>query len=312
MAYYNANEIIKLTRTAMGITQEELCDGICDVTTLSRIENGHQCMRRETYRSLMRKMGRVAEMRYTVCLEQDGILLEDRINLEKAFKKFDYAEAERYLQNMKKIADDNILTRQYIARAESLVAFYSGGIQAEELIEKLDEVIRMTVADYEKYLMANNVFPFVKEELLTLMSLGNAYCKLGEKERGMQIYESIIKCLEKNYMGEPEKTTMLITVKNNIVKIYSAEGRHLEALDEIESCLKLCRKWDYSHLVAPLFVSKAHNYVRMVEKGLWAEQYLDDAKKILRQAYCLATARKEREITSTIVRYYEQHLGAWS
>ena len=55
MVYYNANEVIKLTRKAMGLTQEELSEGICEVVTLSRIENGHTSVKRSTYKKLMEK-----------------------------------------------------------------------------------------------------------------------------------------------------------------------------------------------------------------------------------------------------------------
>ena len=40
MAYYRAGEVIKLNRIALNMTQEQLCEGICSVKTLSRIENG--------------------------------------------------------------------------------------------------------------------------------------------------------------------------------------------------------------------------------------------------------------------------------
>lgn len=40
MANYRAGDVIRMTRNAVGITQEDLSDGICSVETLSRIENG--------------------------------------------------------------------------------------------------------------------------------------------------------------------------------------------------------------------------------------------------------------------------------
>ena len=312
MAYYNANEIIRLTRRALGITQEELCDGICDVSTLSKIENGHYGVKRDTYRELMRKMGRVAEMRYTVCLEQDGRLLEDRIEFERAFKKYDYEVAEKYVKRMKENADDNILTQQYIARAEALVDYYRKRISAEELAERIDRAIHMTVPEYEKYLSnKERVFPFVNEELLALMSLGNVYRKLGQGERGMQMYEAICRCLQADYMSVQDKISQQISVEYSIAMAYAAEGRHLEALGKKEKCIQLCKNRDYSYSLASLLFSKAHSYVRLVERGEWGKEKLDEAKNILRQSYCLATARREEELKKTIIKYCEQHFGEW-
>lgn len=309
MAYYNANEVIKLTRKAIRITQEELCDGVCDVSTLSKIENGHYGVRRDTYRELMKKMGRVTEMRYATYMEQGGRLLEDRLAWERAAKRFDYAAAETYLQRMKAAADDNVLTRQYLVRAEALQDYHQGRICAEEMAERVDRAIRMTSPDYEKYLKQKRVFPFVKEELLALMSLGIAYRKMGEGRRAMLMYETILNCLDADYMGEPDKTEMRITVKYNIAKLYESEGKHREATEEYDACLCLCRDRDYSHLIAPILTSKAYDCVRLVERGEWDRERLDEAKKFLRQAYCLAAARMESESISRIVKYYERYFG---
>jgi transcriptional regulator with XRE-family HTH domain len=38
MANYRVGDVIRLTRKAAGITQEQLSDGICSVETLFRIE----------------------------------------------------------------------------------------------------------------------------------------------------------------------------------------------------------------------------------------------------------------------------------
>ena len=35
-------EAIRQRRLALGLTQEELCEGLCEPATLSRIENGRQ------------------------------------------------------------------------------------------------------------------------------------------------------------------------------------------------------------------------------------------------------------------------------
>lgn len=42
METYRIGEIIREQRNRRNISQEELCFGICSVTTLSRIENGNQ------------------------------------------------------------------------------------------------------------------------------------------------------------------------------------------------------------------------------------------------------------------------------
>ena len=308
MAYYNANEMVRLTRIAKGITQEELCFGICDVSTLSKMENGHFKIKQTTYHKLMEKMGRMPEKRYAILLDKEGRISEDRTEWERAYKSQDYEEAEKHLRKMKESADDNLLTKQYLVRAEALIDYRLKRISADELINRIDAAIRITVPEYEKYLGQEKVFPFVKEELLTLMSLGNAYRKVGKCEQSIQIYERILKCLNTGYINEPDSSTMAITVKYNVIRMHTAMGKHVEALAECDECLRLCKERDYSSILLSFLTAKAHNYVRLVEKGQLGEEGLSIAKKLLQQAYGLAIARADNIAQVEISAHYAKHL----
>ena len=56
MGNYNVGDMIRLSRIAKKMTQEELSEGVCSVETLSRIENGKHKVKSDTYRQLMEKM----------------------------------------------------------------------------------------------------------------------------------------------------------------------------------------------------------------------------------------------------------------
>lgn len=312
MAYYLMNRVVKLARIALGMTQEELCEGICDVRVLSRSENGRQELKKENFRKLMARMGRAAEPIYAVCVDKDGRLLEDRENMERAFKRYDYAAAERYLRRMQENADDNLLTRQYLARAEAVADYRQKRIGAEEFAKRVDQALRMTVPDYEKYVYrTDKVFPFVKEELLGLLSLGNAYMYLGQYEKGKQTYNAILRCLKAEYMLKPDRITMEITVWTALYHMHEKEGNLEDALEKIEDCIQESRKIDYGHVIAPLLVSKAYNYIWMVRLGGWEESRLDDAKGYLRRAYYIAAARGDTRIMDIIIKYYVENFGSW-
>ena len=180
MAYYLMNKVVKLARTALGMTQEELCEGICDIRVLSRSENEKQEMKKENFQKLMGRIGRATEPIYAGCADKDGLLLEDRENMERAVKRYDYKAAEQYLWRMKETADDNVLTMQYLARAEAVMNFRQKRIGAEEFAERVDQSLRMTVPEYEKYVYGTDkVFPFVKEELHKIYNL--AQCVIYKK-----------------------------------------------------------------------------------------------------------------------------------
>lgn len=57
--------VVRKCRIGKGITQERLCEGVCSISTLSRIENGDQYPSRKVFTLLVEKMG------------EEGILYDD-------------------------------------------------------------------------------------------------------------------------------------------------------------------------------------------------------------------------------------------
>ena len=57
MPYYHFGLILKGRREALGLTQEDLADGICSVPSLSRIENGERRPTKENFEMLLQRLG---------------------------------------------------------------------------------------------------------------------------------------------------------------------------------------------------------------------------------------------------------------
>ena len=64
MSIYQLGHIIRLRREDLGITQEELADGICSVPTLSRIENGERMPNKAHVEMLLQRLGYSDTMSY--------------------------------------------------------------------------------------------------------------------------------------------------------------------------------------------------------------------------------------------------------
>ena len=50
-------EYMKQRRLELGLTQEELCEGICEPITISRMENGRQTPSRNRINALLQRLG---------------------------------------------------------------------------------------------------------------------------------------------------------------------------------------------------------------------------------------------------------------
>ena len=183
MANYKAGDVIRLTRNAVGMTQEELSDGICSVETLSRIENNRHKIKRDTYRKLMEKMGRGVHDNCALCMGRDMSLLEEYTMFEDAMAKREYSVAERYLAHIREKISGSLVDRKYLKRVENLMGYDMKRIDAQECMSQLHVAMKMTVPDYECYLWGekrDKVYPYREQEILILMGIGNTYYGFGK------------------------------------------------------------------------------------------------------------------------------------
>ena len=66
MKQIHIGEIIKQRRIELNLTQEELCEGICEPPTMSRIEKGRQTPSHSKLRALLGRLGLPSEKYYAM------------------------------------------------------------------------------------------------------------------------------------------------------------------------------------------------------------------------------------------------------
>lgn len=304
MANYKVGDIIRMTRKLIGMSQETLCDGICSVETLSRIENGKNRVKKETYKCLMARMERITGKNYAICTSDDMELLEERTHLEDALTKFDYVEAERYLNLLKTRVSDNILNKQFIRNTEALINYYNGRISAEELKKELEEAIKLTVPAYENYI--DSIYPYTEQELLMLMRLANANLKLKYYEKSIQIYNMILRCLDDDYIDGENIIPFKIIVLRNYAYVLRETEKYEDAVKILKEVLELSISFDYGRMIPISMHSITVNKIKMYENGNQSIS-IDEVKRMLQKAYYIADSRIDNNVKEVIKEYYEKH-----
>lgn len=308
MANYDAGDVIRLMRTATGMSQEELSYGICSVETLSRIENGKHKIKQSTYTELMSKMERDTRKNYALCAGTDMELPEERIQLEDAIAKHDYEDADRYLHILKRKIEDSKISRQYITRLEGVIDYHLNRIDAEEYIKKMDAAIKITVPDYERFLQIAEkwrVYPFTELEMLTLMSLAGAYGDAEKPEKGIQIFHILFLSLDNGYMDDENVRRLQMLIKKNYIRVLEQSGKYQEALDSAKTLLKSLIENNYGRMVPSVLLGVAWDIRKIrIDTKSSMEDVLPDIKKMLRQAYYIAAARNDEVILKIIKTYY--------
>lgn len=304
MANYKAGDVIRMTRKSIGMSQETLCDGICSVETLSRIENGKHRVKKETYEHLMARMERTIGKNYAICTSDDMELLEERTHLEDALTKYDYSEAERYLNLLKEKVSDNILNKQFIKNTEAVLNHYNGKISTEELKKEIEDAIKLTVPEYEKHL--DGIYPYTEQELLMLLRLANAYLKSKCYEKTIQIYKMILRCLDDDYIDGKNIIQFKIVVLRNYAYVLRETENYEKAVNILEKVLELSIRFDYGRMIPIAMHSITVNQIKMYENGNQSIN-LEEVKEMRKKAYYIADSRNDDNVKEVIKKTYEKN-----
>ena len=75
MQNYKLGEYIRQRRLDLGLTQEQVCAGICESVTLSRVENGKQTPSRNRINAILQRLG-LPDDRYYALVTPEELEIE--------------------------------------------------------------------------------------------------------------------------------------------------------------------------------------------------------------------------------------------
>lgn len=303
MSNYKAGDIIKLTRIALGISQEELSFGICSPQTIHRIENGKCSVKRETYRKLMERMGRSGEKNFCTLYVEDLDILDIKIKADTAVAKFEYEKAEEYIKKIKPKLKDAVINKQYITRKELIINYRLKRISKEEFLKGLEELLTLTIPDYNRFL--DKKYPFMCEEVLLLINISNAYAENKKYKKAVEILKMLLRSLETGYMGEKEALKLKIMIMNNMGKAYGEIGKHEEAIKIVKKGIEVAEQHKIAGTLANLYAEIAWNMIQQIECGKRDKKELETCKNYLRQGYAIAAVSEGNVLKDIIKEYYE-------
>lgn len=199
-------EIIRKKRIEIGLTQEELCEGICDPVTVSRIENLKQPPSRSTADALLQRLG-VSDSRYSFAF-YGGIRDDTKEDIERArqiqrlqesVEHFCETETEVTAAGREKLL--KILTelkpleglgdpveKQRVLMVKVRVQERLNGALTER-IRLLEKAIRLTVPGFQGHHLGAGVYGY--DEMDMIRRLGLAYSESGQTGRAVQLLSQL-------------------------------------------------------------------------------------------------------------------------
>jgi transcriptional regulator with XRE-family HTH domain len=254
MQELSLGEYIKRERLRQGITQEQLCEGICEPITISRMENGKQTPSYERIRAFLHRLG-LPDDRYFALLSptemeirtlQDEICA-DTIRFYRAAaedKPMIREEALMKLETLQNLAGtDERLIRQYILSIKVSFGKPDGPYSPEEKLDILLEALRTTVPNLD--LEEINLGLYTMEETTLLNQIAATYAEMGQLKKAIDIYRQLLKYVQKHYSEMSRYAGKFALVAHNYTHALFLVGRYDDAIEVAELGEKACA--EYAH-----------------------------------------------------------------
>ena len=305
MPNHKVGDMIKLTRLSLHMSQEDLSEDICSVQTLSRIENGKNSVKSETYQKLMEKMGRNGERNFCSLSMDHFATMYAMSKANEALLKHDYYKLEQYIRQLKPHLSGHVMNRQYIWKNEIIIDYRTGRITKELFQKRMEDLTALTIPNYRE--LETCIYPFLKEEIMVLMNLATAYRENGNYQKAIRIIFMLINSLNAGYMEKEKADQIKIVLINNLAKIYGEMEEHQAAVHLSKEGIKKIRNQKLIDMLPNLYFELSWNMIQQIEKGERRKDELSLCKRYLRQGYASAAISKNNYVQNAIKDYYSEY-----
>ena len=271
-------EIVRQQRKMLGVSQEQVCEGLCTPMTLSRFESGRQTPSRDCVAAILQRLG-LPDGRYYAQLTRE----ETRLALLKkemlaSCSRFEQAFGEDRQQArmnaLEKLHDleccvkeDDRINQQFVLRMKVTLATYP----PQKQLEMLMEAIRLTSPRFDPDEIGRCLYS--ANELIIINKIAIRYANCGQCGKAIDIYEQLLKLVLKR--APNQECLHLITY--NYARYLASESRFEKALEVAELCRQVSIKQGNYSVFPRLLHIEAECYYFMGE--------IDRSVELYRSAY---------------------------
>lgn len=296
MKAYNIGLFIQKKREEQHIRQEDLCRGICDKSTLSRIERGKQEPSSGILGVLLQRLG-INEDQLAVLLGPKDFEISDLqkeiigLNSQKEYEKA--AEKIRRLEQLVEPTDK--ITQQFILRSKALVYFPRNYPASRDL---LLQALSLTLPDFDFDRISDYLLGI--EEIKILNQLANSYSEEGDRRFAIHIYHQLFEDSHKRLLNIESMVSLFTMLAYNYSRLLGLERRYEECIEIATLGQEICIKHNKCQLLGGLLLNIAY---AQHELG-----YDDECKQNLVDAY-YAHRLMQRTDSCNVILKYAQEIG---
>ncbi len=278
-------ELIRQRRLELGLKQCELCEGICEPVTMSRLESGKQTPGSNKLRMLMQRLGLPEERYYALVSKNELRISELQTEIVSSNVLRDSLRGLEKIEELEAIAEPNDnQVRQFILRSRAILGkLVDGKVEPylpEEKLEMLSEAIRLTSPYFDIDHIGKRLY--CVDEVKVINQIAGVYSEQGNNEQALQIYVQLIDYIKQHFQNVKQSGGLLPLVSYNYARELDLDGQYEKAIEIAKLGWEACVQYgQYASLPCTLeIIAECYHFLGDDEKS----------KDYYRQAYYLYKA----------------------
>jgi len=303
-------EVIRQRRLELGLTQEELCEGICEPMTISRFENGRQTPSRNRIKALLQRLGLPDDRFFGLLSAKEMQISNIEKEITSCHVRFGRATPEeknrireetfskhRELESV--IDKDDTLSRQLILRSKYLLGTEFGPYSLNEGLFMLLEAMRLTSPKFDLDQIGRGLY--TENEIKLINNMANCYIRAGRHYDAIDILKPLLRYLQTNMKNIPPNRAQIPMVSFNYARELAIVKRFNDAIEIAEYARRICIDYGvYTSLSGVLMIlAECHYHLGDHERS----------EELYRQAYYLFKIIEDEDNLAIIKVEAKEFLG---
>ncbi len=220
-------KIIYKERERAKIPQNELCAGICSMTTLSRLEWQEKNIGKWTIDAFLQRLGRSQDKFWTIVHIGDYELMELRRKIWNNILYGSCEEAQKDIQKYRASVNIENLHEQFLKKCLGMMKGKREN-DWEAALELFQEAIERTVPEIELDKLEGILIG--RDEMQIILLMAEAYCHLGKEDLAQKIVEKLLENIQRKDWDEEELVKIYPKVVSVYINFLKKEDRYEEVI----------------------------------------------------------------------------------
>lgn len=303
-------EVIRQRRLELGLTQEELCEGICEPMTISRFENGRQTPSRNRIKALLQRLGLPDDRFYGLLSSKEleiSDLEKEIVSCHVRFERAAEGEKAKIRQEtlevhsrLEAVMDkDDTLSKQLILRSKVLLGTEFGPHCLEEGLSMLLEAIRMTSPKFDLEQIGQGLY--TENEIKLINNIATCYLRAGRHYDAIDVLKQLLRYLQAHLQKIPPNRAHIPMVAYNYARELEIVKRFDEAIEMAEYGRKICVDYGHYQCLPDIIAILAECHYHQGDR--------DESAELYRQSFYLYKVLDDRDNRAIIQAEAKDFLG---